>query len=134
MALGYLLAALAVAILIVTIPFAHQAVKLAGFALWPFGRTAVKAPSHNGASTLGNVLWLLLCGRWLALAHIVMAFFQAITIIGLPLAYANVKMIGMTVAPFGRQIVRTNELQHVPPGAIVLIADQHQVSGGESQP
>jgi uncharacterized membrane protein YccF (DUF307 family) len=63
-----------------------------------------------------------------------MAFFQAITIIGLPLAYANVKMIGMTVAPFGRQIVRTNELQHVPPGAIVLIADQHQVSGGESQP
>jgi uncharacterized membrane protein YccF (DUF307 family) len=105
MALGYLLAALVMFVLIITIPFGVQAVKLAGFALWPFGRVAVKTRGHNGASTVGNVLWLLLCGWWLALGHLVTAFLLAITIIGLPLAYANVKMIGMTLTPFGREVV-----------------------------
>lgn len=105
MALGYLVAALLMFVLIITIPFGVQAVKLAGFALWPFGRSAVRTPGHSGASTVGNVLWLLLCGWWLALGHLVTALLLAITIIGLPLAYANVKMIGMTLTPFGRKVV-----------------------------
>lgn len=121
LALGYLVAALLMAVLIVTLPFARQAIKLAHFALWPFGRSVIKAPTHSGASTVGNVLWVVLCGWWLALGHIVTAFFQAITIIGLPLAYANVKMVPMTLVPFGRQIVPTSDLQYVP-GSQVAVA------------
>jgi uncharacterized membrane protein YccF (DUF307 family) len=120
MAIGYLAAALIMFVLIITIPFGVQALKLAGFALWPFGRSAVKTPGHSGASTVGNVLWLVFCGWWLALGHLVTAFLQAITIIGLPLAVANVKMIGMTLTPFGRTIVSTSALRHVPAGSIVV--------------
>lgn len=120
MALGYLVAALVMFVLIITIPFGVQSLKLAGFALWPFGRSAVKAPGHSGASTVGNILWLLLCGWWLALGHLVTAFFQAITIIGLPLAVANVKMIGMTLTPFGREVVPNSRIRHVPAGSVVV--------------
>ncbi len=120
MAIGYLAAALIMFLLVITIPFGVQALKLAGFALWPFGRSAVKRPAHNSASTLGNVLWLVLCGWWLALAHLGTAFLQAITIIGLPLAVANVKMIGMTLTPFGREVVNNRDLRHVPAGSVVV--------------
>lgn len=80
----------------------------------------MKTPGHNAASTVGNVLWLLLCGWWLALGHLVTAFLQAITIIGLPLAVANVKMIGMTLTPFGRELVPNSQLRRVPPGSIIV--------------
>jgi uncharacterized membrane protein YccF (DUF307 family) len=118
MAIGYVIAALVMFVLIITIPFGVQALKLAGFALWPFGRSAVKTPNHNAGSTVGNVLWFVLCGWWLALGHIVTAFFQALTIIGLPLALANIKMVGMSLTPFGREVVSNDELQHVPPGSL----------------
>jgi uncharacterized membrane protein YccF (DUF307 family) len=65
------------------------------------------------------VLWFVLCGWWLALGHIVTAFFQAVTIIGLPLAVANIKMVGMSLTPFGREVVSNDELEHVPPGSLV---------------
>jgi uncharacterized membrane protein YccF (DUF307 family) len=120
MAIGYVIAALLMFLLIITIPFGVQALKLAGFALWPFGRSAVKTPGRNPGSTVGNVLWLVLCGWWLALGHVVTAFFQAITIIGLPLAVANVKMIGMTLTPFGREVVPNGQVQRVPPGSSVV--------------
>jgi uncharacterized membrane protein YccF (DUF307 family) len=136
MALGYLLAALIMAVLIVTLPFAKQSLKLAGFAFWPFGRTAVKNAGHSGVSTLGNVLWVLFCGWWLVLGHIVTAFFQAVTVIGLPLAYANVKMIPMTLAPFGRDIVKTSELARISEGAIVVSAEEYAslTAGADPEP
>jgi len=110
LAVGYALAGLIMFILIITIPFGVQAFKLANFALWPFGRTMIKRSDAGGASVIGNVIWLVLAGWWLAIAHLVTAFAQAITIIGLPLAYANVKMIPAGLWPFGRELVRTADL------------------------
>jgi uncharacterized membrane protein YccF (DUF307 family) len=105
LAIGYALAGVIMFILIITIPFGVQAFKLAGYSLWPFGRTVVKKSSAGAGSVLGNVLWLVLAGWWLALGHLVTAFFLAITIIGLPLAYANVKLIPIALWPFGREVV-----------------------------
>ncbi len=110
LALGYAIAGIIMFVLIVTIPFGIQAFKLAGYSLWPFGRTVVKRADAGGASVLGNVLWLLLAGWWLALAHLATAFLLAITIIGLPLAMANVKLIPAALWPFGREIVKSADV------------------------
>ena len=64
-------------ILIITIPFGLQAVKIAGFALWPFGRTLVKRADAGIPSAIGNVIWFVLAGWWLALAHLITAFLLA---------------------------------------------------------
>ncbi len=105
LALGYAIAGVVMFILIVTIPFGLQAFKLSRYSLWPFGRTVVKRPEAGAASVLGNVLWFVLAGWWLALAHIVSAAALAITIIGLPLAVANLKLVPVALWPFGREIV-----------------------------
>lgn len=105
LAVGYVLAGVIMCVLIITIPFGVQAFKLAGFALWPFGRVVVKRPDAGSGSVIGNVLWLIFAGWWLALAHVVTAVPLALSIIGLPLAWADVKMIPMTLWPFGRAIV-----------------------------
>lgn len=110
LALGYAIAGIVMFVLIVTIPFGVQAFKLAGYALWPFGRTVVKRADAGGASVLGNVLWLLLAGWWLALAHLATALLLAITIIGFPLAIANVKLIPAALWPFGREIVKSADV------------------------
>jgi uncharacterized membrane protein YccF (DUF307 family) len=105
MALGYLFAALLMFILIITIPFALQAVKLAIFALWPFGRTLVKRPDAGAPSLIGNVLWLLLAGWWLALGHLITGVLLCLTIIGIPLGLGNFKLMPVSLWPFGREIV-----------------------------
>jgi uncharacterized membrane protein YccF (DUF307 family) len=105
LALGYALAGLVMLILIITIPFGIQAFKLAGYSLWPFGRTVVKKPTAGAGSVIGNILWVLLAGWWLALAHLVTAVALAITIIGIPLAIGNVKLVPIALWPFGREIV-----------------------------
>ena len=97
-------------ILIVTIPFGVQAFKLASFSLWPFGRTVVKKRTAGGGSVIGNVLWLLLAGWWIALGHLVTALALAVTIIGLPLAWANVKLVPVALWPFGREIVSADDV------------------------
>jgi uncharacterized membrane protein YccF (DUF307 family) len=71
MAIGYAFAALICFILIITIPFGIAALRIAVFALWPFGKTVVKRPGAGIASGIGNVLWFVLCGWWLALAHLI---------------------------------------------------------------
>ena len=110
MAIGYLLAALVMFILIITIPFALQAVKLASFAFWPFGRTLVKRPDAGAPSAIGNVIWLILAGWWLALGHLVTGVLLCITIIGIPLGIANFKLIPVALWPFGREIVPIDEV------------------------
>lgn len=108
LALGYAMAGLLMCILIITIPFGLQAFKLGRYALWPFGRAAVRSEHHGAGSVLGNVIWIVLAGWWLALEHVVTGLLLAITIIGIPLALANFKMIGLSFAPFGRRIVRVS--------------------------
>jgi uncharacterized membrane protein YccF (DUF307 family) len=107
--LGWLLAALIMFILIITIPFGVQAVKIAVFSLWPFGRTLVKREEAGAPSAIGNVLWLILCGWWLAILHLVTAVVQALTIIGIPLALGSLKLIPISLWPFGREIVSIEE-------------------------
>jgi uncharacterized membrane protein YccF (DUF307 family) len=105
LAIGYLFAALLMFILIITIPFALQAVKLAAFALWPFGRTVVKRPDAGAPSLIGNILWLLLAGWWLALGHIITGILLCVTVIGIPLGLGNFKLVPISLWPFGREIV-----------------------------
>ncbi len=114
LALGYALAGIVTVILIVTIPFGLQAFKLASYALWPFGRTVVRRHDAGAGSVLGNVIWVLLAGWWLALEHLVTGVLLALTIIGLPLAIANFKLIAIALVPFGREIVPADP--HVGPG------------------
>jgi uncharacterized membrane protein YccF (DUF307 family) len=84
--------------------------------LWPFGRTAVKLPGAGAGSAIGNVLWFLLCGWWLIIGHLITAAVTAATLIGLPLAFANLKLIPITLTPFGREIVSEDRLVVRPPG------------------
>ena len=99
LALGYLLAALICFLLIVTIPFGFASLRIASYALWPFGRTIVERPGAGTGSLIGNVIWMLLCGIWLAIGHLVSAVAMAVTIIGLPLALANLKLIPVSLVP-----------------------------------
>jgi uncharacterized membrane protein YccF (DUF307 family) len=105
MALAYTLAALICFLLIITIPFGIAALRIALFALWPFGRTVVKRPDAGLASGIGNVLWFLLCGWWLAIAHVITGVALCVTIIGIPLGLANFKLIPVSLMPLGREIV-----------------------------
>jgi uncharacterized membrane protein YccF (DUF307 family) len=109
LAIGYAIAGIIMFILIITIPFGVQAFKLASYALWPFGRQALRTHGVRAGSLLGNVIWVLLAGWWLALEHLVTGVLQAITIIGLPLAVANFKMIPIALTPFGREIVHVDQ-------------------------
>lgn len=117
LAIGYVLAGIVACIFIVTIPFGIASFRMAGFALWPFGRTVVSKPGAGLGSALGNVIWFLVAGLWLAIGHVTTAFVQAITIIGIPLAIANLKMIPVTCFPFGKVIVDDALLV---PGTVVL--------------
>jgi uncharacterized membrane protein YccF (DUF307 family) len=105
LAIGYAVAAVICFILIITIPFGVAALRIALYALWPFGRTVVRKPTAGAGSAIGNVLWLVLCGWWLALGHIVTGVALCLTIIGIPLALANFKLIPVSLFPFGREIV-----------------------------
>jgi uncharacterized membrane protein YccF (DUF307 family) len=112
LAVFYLVAAALSFVFIVTIPFGVQALKLAGFALWPFGRIVVHRPDRDVAvSTVGNVLWFLIAGWWLVLAHAVTGVFLMLTVIGFPLGLANLKMAGLALAPFGKTIVSLRDVR-----------------------
>ena len=107
LALGYVLAAVICFVLIVTIPFGFASLRIASFALWPFGRSIVDKPGPRPGALIGNVLWILLCGLWLAIGHVItaVAMAMAITIIGIPLALANLKLIPVSLMPLGKEIV-----------------------------
>src|SRR5260370_18339293 len=86
MAIGYAFAALIMFILIVTIPFGIASLRIALFCLWPFGRTIVRRADHGVGSTIGNILWFILGGWWLALGHLITGTILCLTVIGIPLA------------------------------------------------
>ena len=103
--LGYFLAGVIACVLVITIPIGVASVRIAGYALWPFGREVVPTRGAGVVSGIANVVWFLVAGLWLALGHLITATLQAITIIGIPLAVANIKMIPVTCFPFGKRIV-----------------------------
>ena len=105
LAIGYAFAALICFILIITIPLGVAALRIARYALWPFGRTVVRKPGAGAGSLIGNIIWIILCGWWLALAHLVTGIALCITIIGIPLGLANFKLIPISLMPFGAEIV-----------------------------
>ena len=105
MAAGYVLAALVCFLLIVTIPFGVASLRIASYALWPFGRTIVDKPNAGTGALIGNIIWVVLFGIWLAIGHLVSAAAMALTIIGIPLALANLKLIPVSLMPLGKQIV-----------------------------
>ena len=117
LALGYILCGIVACIFIITIPAGVAAFRMAGYALWPFGRDVVEKPGAGAGSALMNVVWFLVAGLWLTLGHISTAVIQALTIIGIPLAIANIKMIPVTCFPFGKQIVVQG---HIPAGYRVV--------------
>ena len=124
LAIGYALAALVMFLLIVTIPFGIAAGRLAAFALWPFGRTVVHRPDSGVGSALGNVIWFVLAGWWLALAHFVTGLLMCLTIIGIPLGVANLKMIPLALLPFGRDIVDLDQARRIGLTPEVVIPDR----------
>ena len=105
MALAYLAAGIICFVLIITIPFGIAAFRIAGYVLWPFGRTVERQPSAGVGSMIGNVLWVVLFGWWLAIGHLVAGVALCLTIIGIPLGLASFKIIPITLLPLGTQIV-----------------------------
>jgi uncharacterized membrane protein YccF (DUF307 family) len=109
LALGYALAAVVCFILIITIPFVIASLRIAGYCLWPFGRTIVRRSDAGAASVIGNILWFVLCGWWLALLHLVSGVLLCLTIIGIPLGIAMFKLIPVSLVPFGKEVVPVEE-------------------------
>jgi uncharacterized membrane protein YccF (DUF307 family) len=114
MAIAYTLAALVCFILIITIPFGVAALRIAVFALWPFGKTVVRRADAGVASGIGNILWFVFCGWWLALGHLITGVALCITIIGIPLGLANFKLIPISLLPLGREIVSVDQAEAFP--------------------
>ncbi|MER5970111.1 YccF domain-containing protein [Streptomyces sp. NPDC002055] len=108
LAVGYVVAGVICCILIITIPFGIAAFRIAGYALWPFGRTTVDRRDAGAGSVIGNVIWIVFAGWWLALAHLFTGLALCITIIGIPLGIANFKLIPISLMPLGREIVPTD--------------------------
>src|SRR5581483_654757 len=111
MALGWLLASVIMVLTIIGIPWARAAVTIAAYTLLPFGHTVSSRTTGIGAGPLGfvgNLVWLILAGWWLALGHLLTAALLAVTIIGLPFAWAHLKLAGLALWPIGKDIVAAN--------------------------
>ena len=121
MAAAWLVAALIMAITIVGIPWARAALMMAAYTLLPFGQTVLPRDVVEGRpaigtgplGTLGNLLWLVLAGWWLALGHLVTAIGLAITIGGIPFAWAHLKLAGFSLWPVGRTVVTNQEAERI---------------------
>ncbi|AQX16614.1 hypothetical protein BCR15_11050 [Tessaracoccus lapidicaptus] len=105
LALGYFLAGILACLLIVTIPAGIASFRMARYVLWPFGRSVEPKPGAGAGSAIMNVVWFLIAGWWLALAHVATALAQTLTIVGIANAYVSLKMIPVTCFPFGKRIV-----------------------------
>jgi uncharacterized membrane protein YccF (DUF307 family) len=118
MALGWLIAAAIMAITIIGLPWARAAFNISLYTLLPFGRKAVSRAEHLGVDdfgtgpfgAIGNIIWLVLAGWWLALGHLIAAILLALTIIGIPFAWAHLKLAGIALWPIGKMIVDADEM------------------------
>jgi uncharacterized membrane protein YccF (DUF307 family) len=117
MAVGWVIAALVMAITIIGLPWARAAFNIAAYTLLPFGQKAVSRADYLGREDIGtgplgfvgNVVWFVLAGWWLALGHLVTAILLAVTIIGIPFAWAHLKLAGLALWPVGKVIVPADD-------------------------
>jgi uncharacterized membrane protein YccF (DUF307 family) len=124
MALAWAVAAVIMAITIVGIPWARAAMNIALYTFLPFGQVAVPRSQLSGQEdigtgplgTIGNIIWLVLAGWWLALAHIIFAVGLAITLIGIPFAWAHLKLVPLSLWPIGKAIVPADEANRLRAG------------------
>jgi uncharacterized membrane protein YccF (DUF307 family) len=107
--IAYAIAGVVMCVFIITIPFGIASFRLAAYVLWPFGRTVVRRPTSGAASMIGNVLWFVLIGLWMAIAHLISGFLLCLTIIGIPLGVGNFKLAAVAIAPLGKEIVPTSD-------------------------
>ena len=103
--LGYMFAAVIMFIFIITIPWGIASARIGVYALWPFGKTVIEKPTAGLGSLLGNVIWVVLAGWWIALEHIISGVLLCVTIIGIPFGIANFKMVPIALMPLGKVIV-----------------------------
>lgn len=124
LAIAYFIAGIINCVTIIGIPFGVQAFKLGGYALWPFGRVVVVRPGRDvGISCLGNGIWFIFGGIWLAIGHLLAGLLLCATIIGLPLGIACFKMAGLALAPFGKEIISVDEMRRRGAVATTRIPD-----------
>ena len=109
MAIAYVLAGIVCFILIITIPFGIASFRIASYVLWPFGRTIEPRRDAGAGALIGNIIWIILFGWWLAIGHLVTGLLLCITIIGIPLGIANFKIIPISLLPLGVEIVPTEQ-------------------------
>jgi uncharacterized membrane protein YccF (DUF307 family) len=126
MALGYAVAGIVMCVLIITFPFGIAAFRMAVFCLWPFGRTVIKRDDAGAGSLIGNVIWFILAGWWLALGHLISGVLMCLTIIGIPLGLANFKLIPVSLAPFGREIVDVDEAERLGLGTDLAVPSERR--------
>jgi uncharacterized membrane protein YccF (DUF307 family) len=110
LAIAYALAGLVAFVLIITIPFGIAAFRISSYVLWPFGRTTVPNERAGIGSLLGNIIWIILFGWWLAIGHLLTGIALCITIIGIPLGLANFKLIPISLLPLGVRIVPSDRV------------------------
>jgi uncharacterized membrane protein YccF (DUF307 family) len=109
LAIGYVFLGVLLCVLIITIPYGIACFRLAAFVLWPFGRAVVRKPDAGAPSTIANVIWFVLAGIWMAIAHVVTGVLLCLTIIGIPLGLGNFKLAAVALAPLGKDIVRADD-------------------------
>lgn len=105
-AIGYIVGGFLLCLTIIGIPFGLQCFKIAGLVLWPFGRQVVATRSSGGClSVFANIIWLLCGGLYTALVHLFFAAILFITIIGIPFARQHLKLMEISLMPFGKQVI-----------------------------
>ena len=109
MSIAYFFAGLVCFILIITIPFGIASWRIANYVLWPFGRTIDRRETAGVASLIGNIIWIILFGWWLAIGHLAFGIAMCVTIIGIPLGLASFKIIPITLFPLGVRIIPTDQ-------------------------
>jgi uncharacterized membrane protein YccF (DUF307 family) len=124
LALGYAVVGIVMCILIITIPFGIASFRIALFCIWPFGRTLIRRDDAGAASVIGNVIWFILAGWWLAIGHLVTGVLMCLTIIGIPLGLANFKLILVSLTPFGREIVDIDEAERLGLSTDIAVTDR----------
>ena len=132
LALGYLIAGVLSCCTVICIPFGIQSFKLAGYALWPFGKVVVQRKDADAAlGCLGNAIWFVFGGLWMAIGHVIAGVILCFTVVGIPFGIASFKMAGLALAPFGKQIV---ERRSLAPGAEVVAAGPAPLGEPELDP